>query len=42
MSGFTRYGALMKKLGKYRTGKACLYLKRLDDVDPEILSYNFV
>lgn len=37
MSGFTRYGALMKKLGKYRTGKACLYLKRLDDVDPEIL-----
>ncbi len=33
MSGFTRYGALLKKLGKFKTGKACLYVKTLDDVD---------
>lgn len=35
--GFERYAALMKKLGKYKTGKSCLYLKRLSDVDLEVL-----
>ena len=34
MAGFERYPAKMKKLGKVRTSKACLYLKSLDDVDP--------
>ena len=37
MAGFSRYGALMKKLGKYKTGKSCLYIKRLADVDEAIL-----
>ena len=37
MPGFTPFSALMKKLGKYKTGKSCLYLKRLDDVDTDIL-----
>jgi hypothetical protein len=32
MSGFDGYDELMKKLGKYKTGKSCLYLKSLDDV----------
>lgn len=32
MPGFTRNGALMKKLGKYKTGKSCLYLKTLEEV----------
>lgn len=32
MGGFDRYGELMGKLGKYTTGKACLYIKTLDDV----------
>ncbi|MGH2567741.1 MAG: DUF1801 domain-containing protein [Bacteroidota bacterium] len=32
MAGFERYGDLMKKLGKYKTGKACLYIKGLDDI----------
>lgn len=32
MSGFSRYGALMKKLGKHKTGKACLYINSLDDI----------
>ena len=37
MSGFSGHQALMKKLGKHSTGKSCLYIKRLDDVDLEVL-----
>lgn len=33
MPGLTPYGALLKKLGKYKTGKSCLYVKSLDDID---------
>ena len=28
---------LMAKLGKYTTGKVCIYIKRLDDVDTDVL-----
>lgn len=38
MSGFTREAELMERLGKYKTGKSCLYLRRLDDVDLEVLA----
>ena len=27
----------MEKLGKYKTGVGCLYVKRLEDVDEEVL-----
>jgi hypothetical protein len=37
MAGFNRYDALMAKLGKYRTGKSCLYIKRLADIDARVL-----
>ena len=37
MAGFSKYDALMKKLGKYKTGKSCLYVKRLADVDEKVL-----
>lgn len=37
MPGFERYDGLMQKLGKYTTGKSCLYLKKLADVDMEVL-----
>ena len=37
MAGFSQYGALMKKLGRYKTGKSCLYIKRLSDVDEDVL-----
>jgi len=37
MPGFPRYKALMAKLGKHKTGKACLYIKRLSDVDLAVL-----
>ncbi len=37
MAGFSRYGELMEKLGSYKTGKACLYIKKMEDVDQKIL-----
>jgi len=37
MPGFGRYAELMDKLGKYKTGKSCLYIKRLADVDEAVL-----
>ena len=33
MCGLHGYGALLKKLGKHKTAKVCLYIKKLDDVD---------
>lgn len=33
MSGFDEYEALLSKIGKYKTGKSCLYLKTLKEVD---------
>lgn len=33
MPGLERYPALLKKLGKHKTGKSCLYIKKLEDVD---------
>ncbi|HTD05365.1 DUF1801 domain-containing protein [Undibacterium sp.] len=38
MPGFQRYEALMAQLGKFKTGKSCLYLKKLSDVDLNILT----
>ena len=37
MPGFSRFGKLMSKLGKYTTGKSCLYIKRLEDIDETVL-----
>ncbi|WP_417581830.1 DUF1801 domain-containing protein [Pelagibacterium sp.] len=37
MPGFTRFGPLMEKLGKHTTGKSCLYIKKLGDIDQSIL-----
>ena len=33
MPGFARYEALLADLGKYKTGKSCLYINKLEDVD---------
>ena len=35
--GFEKEAALMKRLGKHTTGKGCLYIKRLSDVDLKVL-----
>jgi hypothetical protein len=37
MAGFEGSGELMAKLGKYTTGKSCLYIKKIEDVDQEVL-----
>ena len=37
MDGFSEYGHLLDRLGPHKTGKACLYLKRLSDADPDVL-----
>lgn len=37
MGRFEKRTALLKKLGKHSTGKGCLYIKRLKDVDPKVL-----
>ena len=33
MSGFSPFPDRMKKLGKFKTGKSCLYVKSLSDID---------
>ncbi len=37
MSGFSRHESLMNKLGKYKTGKGCLYVKKLEDINIKVL-----
>jgi hypothetical protein len=37
MSGFEGYDDLLNKLGKHSTGKSCLYVKQLGDIDLEVL-----
>jgi Domain of unknown function (DU1801) len=37
LPGFERYHELMRRLGKYKTGKSCLYITRLADVDLSVL-----
>lgn len=37
MSGFSHYEELLKKLGKHKTGKSCLYINRLDDISEAVL-----
>lgn len=37
MPGFARAEALMSKLGKYKTGKSCLYINKLEDIDMSVL-----
>lgn len=33
LAGFDQQEPLLKKLGKYKAGKGCLYIKRLEDID---------
>jgi hypothetical protein len=37
LADFARRDALLAKLGKHRTGKSCLYIRRLADVDATVL-----
>jgi hypothetical protein len=48
VDGTSKYGELLNRLGPHKTGKVCLYIKRLSDVDQTILeelirdSYQYV
>lgn len=33
MDGFSQHDDLLSRLGKFTTGKSCLYVKKLDDID---------
>lgn len=47
MAGFDKYEELLKDLGKHKTGKSCLYIKRLSEINTDVLtelikaSYNY-
>lgn len=36
--GFEPFQALLTRLGKHKTGKSCLYIKRLSDIDLKVLA----
>lgn len=37
MPGFSQFQGMLKKLGKHKLGKSCLYINKLDDVDRDVL-----
>jgi hypothetical protein len=37
MSGFDAYDDLLSRLGKFKTGKSCLYVNKLEDIDLDVL-----
>ena len=37
MPGLARYAHLCAKLGPHKTGKSCLYVRRLEAIDPDVL-----
>lgn len=37
MSGFSEYDDLMGRLGKFKTGKSCLYINKIEDIDQNVL-----
>ena len=37
MDGFTKYDELLSKLGKFKTGKSCLYINKLEDLNVDVL-----
>lgn len=37
MSGFNKYENILRKLGKHKTGKGCLYVKNLEEIDLKVL-----
>ena len=37
MPGFSDYAGLLQRLGKHKTGRSCLYINKLEDVDLDVL-----
>ncbi|MDF1695868.1 MAG: DUF1801 domain-containing protein [Saprospiraceae bacterium] len=48
MGGHAQFEKYFEKLGKYKTGKSCVYVNKLDDIDLEVLkelikvSYDYI
>lgn len=38
MPGYADFGPLLDRLGKHKTGKSCLYVNKLADIDLEVLA----
>lgn len=38
MPGYQNYGHLLDRLGKYKLGKSCLYINKLEDIDMDVLA----
>lgn len=38
MPGYRDYSHLLEKLGNHRTGKSCLYVNKLEDIDMDVLA----
>ncbi|WP_299967778.1 DUF1801 domain-containing protein [uncultured Roseobacter sp.] len=37
LPGYTDFSAILKDLGKHKTGKSCVYINKLEDVDLDVL-----
>jgi hypothetical protein len=37
MIGFKKYHDMLSRLGKYKTGKSCLYINKLEDINIQVL-----
>jgi hypothetical protein len=37
MAGTNKHPELLEKIGKYKTGKSCFYIRKLDDIDRHVL-----
>lgn len=38
MGGFKKHNELLKKIGPHKTGKSCFYIKKVSDIDIDVLS----
>lgn len=38
LPGYTDFGGILDRLGTHSTGKSCLYVKRLSDIDMDVLA----
>ncbi|MBT8155003.1 DUF1801 domain-containing protein [Epibacterium ulvae] len=38
MPGYQDYGEILARLGKHKTGKSCLYVNKLADIDMDVLA----
>jgi hypothetical protein len=37
MPGYQDYAEILERLGKHKTGRSCLYVNKLEDIDMEVL-----